>query len=76
LEKLDDHEAQIKELFVDKFSCVVPFREHPYNKETECVKKVSRNNHVIKRPKTTHVESEKTFSPQCSIVSILSGNNI
>jgi hypothetical protein len=59
---LYDPEGEIKDLFVDRFSSLVPFRNHPYNKETECIKhKTRRSPHAI-RPKTSSKE-ERYFSP-------------
>jgi hypothetical protein len=69
-----DPEGAIKELFVDRFSCVIPFRDHPLNKETEVIKRVTRKARILRKKTKLAKKEERFFSPKCSVMSILNGN--
>jgi hypothetical protein len=51
LEKLKDYEREIKELLIKKFSFIVPFREHPLNKETGVIKHTLNKEKKINHPR-------------------------
>jgi len=75
LDALEDPEAEINDLFVEKYSSLIPFREHPINKEIECIKNVSRGLRIKGSDKIINSLHEKNFSPQCSVFSIICGND-